>query len=83
MVKVDTARSVAILLVFSLLISFAGDIYKKQLARAGTPGDVIISEIMYNPGTGNQNDEFLELYNTQSSPIVSFYHVKRSRNDLR
>lgn len=33
------------------------------------PGDVIINEIMYNPSTGNQDDEFLELYNTTGSPI--------------
>lgn len=36
---------------------------------AASPNDVIINEIQYNPNTGNQNDEFLELYNTTASPI--------------
>ena len=36
---------------------------------AASPNDVIINEIMYNPNTGNQNDEFLELYNTTGSNI--------------
>ena len=37
--------------------------------KAASLGDVIINEIMYNPGTGNQNDEFLELYNTTGASI--------------
>jgi hypothetical protein len=38
-------------------------------AVAGVPGSIIINELMYNPGTGNQNDEFLELYNTTGADI--------------
>jgi hypothetical protein len=37
--------------------------------NAGTPGSVIINELMYDPGSGNQDDEFLELYNTTGSSI--------------
>ncbi len=39
------------------------------MVEAAAPESVIISELMYNPGTGNQNDEFLELYNTTASNI--------------
>lgn len=42
---------------------------KVDNTAAGTPGSVIINELMYNPGTGNQLDEYLELYNTTGSPI--------------
>ena len=57
---------------FLLLISslFSLFIFKnKQIAQAASPGDVVINEIMYNPNTGNQDDEFLELYNTTNDPI--------------
>jgi hypothetical protein len=36
---------------------------------AATSGDIIITELMYNPGTNNQNDEFLELYNDTDDTI--------------
>jgi hypothetical protein len=42
---------------------------KQKDVYAGTPGSVIINEIMYNPVSDNQDDEFLELYNTTASPI--------------
>lgn len=36
---------------------------------AASAGDVIINEIMYNPDSDNQQDEFLELYNRTTSDI--------------
>lgn len=40
-----------------------------SIVVAASPNDVIINEIMYNPNTGNQDDEFIELYNTTGSNI--------------
>ncbi len=37
--------------------------------HAASSGDVIINEIMYNPSSANQNDEYVELYNTTGSNI--------------
>lgn len=36
---------------------------------AASSGDVVINEIMYNPISGQDGDEFLELYNTTANPI--------------
>jgi hypothetical protein len=38
-------------------------------AAAAAPGDVVISELMYNPASDLDTDEFLELANTTASPI--------------
>lgn len=54
------------LVVFSFGIVNVGS---KQTVSAASPGDVVINELMYNPNTGNQDDEFLELYNTTGSSI--------------
>jgi hypothetical protein len=35
-------------------------------------GPVVINEIMYNPPTGNQNEEYIELHNTSSLPVTLF-----------
>lgn len=37
--------------------------------HAGVPNSVIFNEIMYHPSTGNEQDEFLELYNTTNATI--------------
>jgi CotH kinase protein/Lamin Tail Domain len=55
----------AILIILGSLVV----LLKQKNVYAGTPGSVIINEIMYNPGSGNQDDEFLELHNTTASPI--------------
>ncbi len=39
------------------------------VAEAAGPSSVVINEIMYNPASGVDGDEFLELYNTTASPI--------------
>ncbi len=44
-------------------------LFLPRIARAADTGDVIINELMHNPGTGNQLDEFLELYNTTDDDI--------------
>jgi hypothetical protein len=33
---------------------------------------VVINEIMYNPSSGNQNQEYVELYNTGSNPVTLY-----------
>ncbi len=47
-----------------LLISFIG------LAQTVSPGDIVITEIMIDPNSNNEQDrEWFEVYNTTSSPI--------------
>lgn len=55
-----------VLSIFSLtiLINSFGN-----LAHAASPGSIVITEIMYNPSSGNQDDEFLEIYNASDSTI--------------
>ena len=40
-------------------------------------GPIIINEIMYNPQSGNQNEEYIELYNTTVS-VVNLYDFGES-----
>jgi len=35
-------------------------------------GPVVINEIMYNPPTGNQNEEYIELYNITAAPYTLY-----------
>ena len=35
-------------------------------------GPVVINEIMYNPPTSNQNEEYIELYNITSAPVTLY-----------
>lgn len=35
-------------------------------------GPLVITEIMYNPLSGDENEEFVELYNTTSSPLILY-----------
>jgi hypothetical protein len=39
------------------------------LQASAAPTDVVINELMYNPATGVDGDEFLELYNRGSAPV--------------
>lgn len=56
---------------FALIIAITlyGLFGRKATVVEAAPGDVIINELMYNPGTGNQDDEYIELYNTTAAPI--------------
>ncbi len=54
----------------SLVITVVGlTLYPGNLVRAAAPGQVVINEIMYNPASDDQNEEFLELYNTTGNSI--------------
>ena len=35
-------------------------------------GPIVINEIMYNPPSGNQNEEYIELHNITSSPVTLY-----------
>ncbi|GAF95083.1 unnamed protein product, partial [marine sediment metagenome] len=35
-------------------------------------GPIVINEIMYNPPSGNQNEEYIELYNTLAFPVTLY-----------
>ncbi len=54
----------------SSLIVLAGISYNTDKHQAyAASADVIINEIMYNPVSGNEADEYLELHNTTSADI--------------
>ncbi|HIJ51802.1 MAG TPA: hypothetical protein HPP66_01455 [Planctomycetes bacterium] len=44
-----------------------------ELPNAGPRvGPIVINEIMYNPPSGNQNEEYIELYNTLTLPVTLY-----------
>jgi hypothetical protein len=53
--------------------------WRPSAAAGGSPGfddvppetrPIVISEIMYNPASGNQDQEYIELFNAGSSPVT-------------
>jgi hypothetical protein len=53
--------------------------WRPSAAAGGSPGfddvapeigPIVISEIMYNPASGNQDQEYIELFNAASSPVM-------------
>ncbi|KPK40166.1 MAG: hypothetical protein AMJ65_10865, partial [Phycisphaerae bacterium SG8_4] len=53
--------------------------WRPSAAAGGSPGfddvppeidPIVISEIMYNPASGDQDQEYIELFNTGSSPVT-------------
>jgi hypothetical protein len=38
-------------------------------------GPIVINEIMYNPGSGNQNEEYIELYNITAQPVSLYDYM--------
>jgi len=39
-------------------------------------GPIVINEIMYNPGSGDQNQEYIELFNISSEPVDLYRYDK-------
>jgi hypothetical protein len=39
-------------------------------------GPIVINEIMYNPGSGNQNEEYIELHNITPEPVTLYRYDK-------
>lgn len=69
MLRVNKQKHLAVL---AVLFLFAISIFLStppKSARAASPGDVVINELMYHPASDDNDDEFLELYNTTGSPI--------------
>ncbi len=60
--------TIVIVLLASLVCSLLHITINPNLASAAS-GDVVINELMYHPSSDNEDDEFLELYNTTGSPI--------------
>lgn len=60
-------RGITIVASATLVIGVA--VAQQNSAAAAAPGEVVINELMYNPVSGLDSDEFLELANTTSNPI--------------
>jgi hypothetical protein len=39
-------------------------------------GPIVINEIMYNPASGNQNEEYIELHNITAEPVLLYRYDK-------
>ncbi len=65
--KIRRAKLLVIASIISLLTIFAYTVSSRN-TNADAP-DIIVNELMYNPASNVDNDEFIELYNTTSSTI--------------
>lgn len=66
----NSSKQCAKSLAFSLVVVlafFALHVLFAPTARAAS--SIVVNEIMYNPGTGNQLDEFVELYNPSANSL--------------
>ncbi len=60
--------SAVVLLLFSFLFT-SFFVFSNTPTVSAASTDVVINEIMYHPSSDDNDDEFLELYNTAASPI--------------
>ena len=56
-------------LVIVLVLAVAASLAVPVGSASAAPGDVVISEMMYNPASGVDGDEFLELTNIGRHPV--------------
>jgi hypothetical protein len=63
-------KNIKIILMFSLLLILSSFYFKKNILAKEMPGNLIITEVMYNPeGSNSEHAKWIEVFNTTSETI--------------